>query len=294
LIFTVHDFLRDGLGVEGAYGVSIFLFVVGVKVITLPLNWQQLSTSSQMKALNPQLQEVKKWYGDNKDLLNLETGLLFEKAKVNPLAGILPSFAQIPVFLGVYYSVTSIARAKIYDEGFLWIPSLTGPIADRTEGLRWLTENWVNGAPPLGWHDTLCYLTLPAILVCTQTGALYLLGSFEALEQSDSSASKTTGLVLRALPFFLGWVALNAPAALGVYWVCNNVLTTATTLTVKKLVEADEVEIEVDLAALGPRRALIPVGQDMNAPDWSRGVYTSPGEMLTAREDAAKAKAAAA
>ena len=34
--------------------------------------------------------------------------------------------------------------------------------------------------------------------------------------------------------------------------------------------------------------------KDMNAPDWSRGVYTSPGEMLTAREDAAKAKAAAA
>ena len=71
---------------------------------------------------------------------------LFEKNNVNPLAGCLPSLAQIPVFLGVYYSVTSIAKAKIFSEGFLWIPNLSGPIADRTEGLSWLTEGWC-GAP---------------------------------------------------------------------------------------------------------------------------------------------------
>ena len=35
----------------------------------------------------------------------------------------------------------------------------------------------------------------------------------------------------RFLPFMLGWFALNAPAGLGVYWVANNVLTTARRLT---------------------------------------------------------------
>ena len=32
------------------------------------------------------------------------------------------------------------------------------------------------GHPRLGWEDTLCYLTIPAILICTQTLSLYLLG----------------------------------------------------------------------------------------------------------------------
>ena len=91
--------------VPGPYGVSIALFVIGVKLVTRPLNWQQLSTSAKMKAIQPQLNNVKKWYGDNRDLMNLETGLLFEKLNVNPLAGLLPSLVQIPVFLGVYYSV---------------------------------------------------------------------------------------------------------------------------------------------------------------------------------------------
>ena len=35
----------------------------------------------------------------------------------------------------------------------------------------------------------------------------------------------------------IGWFAMNAPSGLGLYWVFNNVLTTVSTVTVKKLVE---------------------------------------------------------
>ena len=106
--------------------------MLAVKIVTLPLNWQQLSSSSQMKSMKPQQDLVKKWYGDNKDMLNMQTGALFEKYDINPLAGCLPSLLQIPVFLGVYYSVTSIAKAKIYDEGFGYSPSWSR--SDRRRG----------------------------------------------------------------------------------------------------------------------------------------------------------------
>jgi len=257
-IFALHDFYSS-LGLPYAYGFSIFSFVVGVKLVTLPLNWQQLSSTSAMKAIKPQQDLVRKWYGDNKDMLNIQTGALFEKNNVNPLAGCLPAIVQIPVFLGVYYSVTSIAKAKIYSEGFLWIPSLSGPIADRREGMSWLTENWVNGAPPLGWEATLLYLTIPAILVVTQTVSLQLLGSFEALEESGDSTTQSTAIVLRALPFMLGWFAMNAPAGLGLYWVFNNILTTATTVSIKKLTEKEPIKIDVDLESIGSRRDPLPL-----------------------------------
>ena len=257
-IFTLHDTF-EGINFPYPYGLSIFCFIFAVKLVTLPLNWQQFSSTSQMKAMKPQQDLVKKWYGDNKDMLNMQTGALFEKYQVNPLAGCLPSLAQIPVFLGVYYSVTSIAKAKIYTEGFLWLPSLSGPIADRREGLSWLTEGWLDGVPRLGWHDTLAYLTIPAILVVTQTLSLYILGSFEAIENSDEPSVKSTGVVLRILPFMLGWFAMNAPAGLGLYWIFNNLLTTASTYTVKKLTEREEIVVSVDVAALGPRREAMPL-----------------------------------
>lgn len=33
----------------------------------------------------------------------------------------------------------------------------------------WLFKNWVDGVPPLGWHDTLCFLSLPLILIIIQS-----------------------------------------------------------------------------------------------------------------------------
>lgn len=285
-IITLHDTFAAA-GIPGAYGLSIFCFVLGVKIITLPLNYQQLSSSAQMKSLKPQQDIVKTWYGDNKDMLNMETGLLFEKFDVNPLAGCLPSLAQIPIFLGVYYSVTSIAKAKVFEEGFLWLPSLSGPVADRTEGISWLTENWVNGAPSLGWETTLAYLTLPLILVATQTLSLNLLGTFEALENGDdSSATATTAVVLRLLPLMLGWFAMSAPAGLGLYWVFNNILTTAQTVGVKKMVERPEIEFAVDIMTLGPRRDPLPTPEFDKIPEWVEGISainSSEGE-ATAEE----------
>jgi YidC/Oxa1 family membrane protein insertase len=288
LIFTLHDNL-EAAGVPFPYGVTIFCFILAVKVVTLPLNWQQLSASAGMKSMKPQQDIIRKWYGDNSDLLNLEIGMLFEKFNVNPLAGCLPSLAQIPVFLGVYYSVTSIARAKIFDEGFFWIPNLSGPIADRTQGLSWLTENWSNGAPALGWADTLCYLTIPAILVVTQTVSLRLLGSFEALEEAQDSTSQNVGIVLRILPFMLGWFAMNAPAGLGLYWVCNNILTTTQTVAIKKIVEKPEIEVKVDLARLGPRRDPLPLQDTTTVPDWVKGQKKPTGDDKSEGDDDAPA-----
>lgn len=179
-----------------------------------------------MKSIKPVQERVQLWYGDNDQMKNAAVGNLYENLDINPLAGCLPALAQIPIFLGVYYSVTSIAKAAIVQEGFLWIPNLSGPISDRRDGLTWLTDGWVDGVPRLGWEDTLAYLTIPVILVATQTLSLQLLGSFDAIDESKDD-QKNVANALRFLPLMIGWFALNVPAGLGIYWVFNNAITTA-------------------------------------------------------------------
>lgn len=269
-IFFLYDGL-SGVGVPGAYGLTIFCFVLLAKSLALPLNWKQYENTAQMKSMKPQQDLIKKWYGDNKDMMNIQVGVLFDRFDANPLAGCLPSLAQIPIFLGVYYSVTSIAKAKIINDGFLWIPSLSGPIANRAEGMKWLTENWVDGHPALGWEETLAYLSIPAILFCTQTAALYLLGTLDALENTDddSGATKSTGLILRALPLLLAWFAMQAPAGLGLYWIFNNIFTTAQTSVLKELTKMDEIAFDTDISALGPRRDPRPLPSVRAVPDFA-------------------------
>lgn len=50
------------------------------------------------------------------------------QAGVQPLAGCLPTLATIPVFIGLYRSLTNVAGEGLLDaEGFYWIKSLAGP-----------------------------------------------------------------------------------------------------------------------------------------------------------------------
>lgn len=281
----------EELGAAYPYGFTIFTFVLGVKLITLPLNWNQLSSAATMKSIKPQQDRVQLWYGDNDQMKNAMVGNLYAELDINPLAGCLPALAQIPVFLGVYYSVTEIAKEAQIQEGFFWIPNLSGPISDRRDGITWLVDGWVNGAPRLGWEDTLAYLSLPVILVCTQTAALYLLGSFDALNEDDPN-TKNIAVALKLLPFMIGWFAMNAPSGLGLYWVFNNVLTTLTTVTVKKVVEKPELDPEVDLVALGPRRDPLPMA-DAVLPSWvPEAPPEANGEEEAATEDAASEVAA--
>lgn len=103
-------------------------------------------------------------------------------------------------------------------------------------GLGWLTDNWVDGHPSLGWHDTLCYLTLPLVLVLSQSLSMRILTPPTVGETSPDA--ERTQQILKFLPFMIGWFALSAPAGLGLYWFFNNVITTAQSIFIRSMLGA--------------------------------------------------------
>lgn len=42
-------------------------------------------------------------------------------------AGCLPTLATIPIFWGLYRTLSNVSQAGLLTEGFYWIPSLSGP-----------------------------------------------------------------------------------------------------------------------------------------------------------------------
>ena len=115
-IVTLHGALQ-GVGIEQAYGPSIILFTLVLKGLTFPLNKQQIESTSKMQAIQPAAKALQEKYR-NKDpaRLNLELQKLYQDNQVNPLAGCLPSLAQIPIFIGLYRSVLNLAKADKLDE----------------------------------------------------------------------------------------------------------------------------------------------------------------------------------
>ena len=104
-IKTIHGVLQ-GFGVEGAYGIAIISFTLLLKGLTLPLNKAQIESTSKMQAIQPAAKALQDKYKDRDPArLNQELQALYQDNQVNPLAGCLPAFAQIPLFIGLYRSL---------------------------------------------------------------------------------------------------------------------------------------------------------------------------------------------
>jgi len=240
-IESVHGGLVS-LGVPGAYGTAIILFTSGVKLALLPVTYKQLESAQRMQALAPKAKELKDKYGKNKALLNQLTAKLYEDAEVNPLAGCLPALAQIPIFIALYRSLINLAGNSDFNEPFLWLPSLAGPVYGQPRGMDWLTMNWVNDVPSLGWHDTIAYLSIPVILILTQTVSQRLL-----TPPSDDPKAAQTQRILKYLPLMVGYFSLSVPSGLGLYWITNNLISTAISLSIKEKFARDPIVIDIDV-----------------------------------------------
>eukprot|EP00210_Caulerpa_lentillifera_P006806 g6505.t1 len=230
---NVIDSGLETLHVPYAYGFSIIILTVLVKIVTFPLSKKQVESSIAMQALQPQLKEIQEKYKNNPEEIQQKTAALYQTAGVNPLAGCLPTLATIPVFIGLYRGLLNAADEGVLSDGFFLIPSLAGPttISARQAGmgLSWLFP-FKDGAPPIGWHDASAYLILPFFLVVSQYISQQVLQPTRSTDPSQSGAQT----FLKFLPLLLGWFSLNVPSGLTLYWITNNILTTGQQVYLKR------------------------------------------------------------
>ncbi|KAG5175925.1 Alb3-like protein, thylakoidal inner membrane insertase [Tribonema minus] len=229
-ITMLHDALK-GAGVEQSYGYAIIGFTLFIKGVTFPLTYQQLASTTKMQTLQPKVKDIQKRLANNPEAANKAIADLYKEEEVNPLSGCLPSLAQIPIFISLYRALLNLAKENKLDEGFLWLPSLEGPVfgAPPTESLNWI-KTWENGVPALGWHDTLCYLSIPVILVITQSISQQLISP----PKKEGAEADTSQAILKYLPLLIGWFSLNVPSGLGLYWIVNNIVSTAASVLIRQ------------------------------------------------------------
>lgn len=206
-----------------------------------------------MKALKPYIAEIKKKFKDNQDAQNRAVAKLYEDANQNPLSGCLMSFAQLPVFLGLYRGVRYLALEGELDEKFLWIPSLAGPVSPPNfRGLDWLLDGWttsVDGVPtpPMGWEATLPFLIMPVILVVLQSVTMRILQPpvDDSLSNEEKEQMESTQNVIKFLPLLIGFFSLQVPAGLTIYWFSSNLFTVTQSLAVRAYFAANPPDIEL-------------------------------------------------
>lgn len=98
--------LENVYAVVGSFGVAILALTVIVKLVMFPLANNAYASMSKMRNLQPKMEEIRKKHKDDPQKQQQEMMGLYQKEKINPVAGCLPLLLQIPVFYALYKVLT--------------------------------------------------------------------------------------------------------------------------------------------------------------------------------------------
>ncbi|MBR6013519.1 MAG: YidC/Oxa1 family membrane protein insertase [Selenomonadaceae bacterium] len=179
-------FLTEQLGF-GSYGLAIILLTVLIKILLYPLTVKQLKSMRAMQKIQPELKKLQEKYKDKPQIMQQKLMQLYQKEGVNPMAGCLPLLIQMPILMAMYYTLFNFNYGDV-EPSFLWLPSLS------------------------------------------QTDPLYILPVLSALttflqqKLSMTESTQQMKMMMTIMPLFIGFISLNFPAGLVLYWVTMNIV----------------------------------------------------------------------
>jgi len=195
----VIDFFADVAG--GSYGLSIIIVTIVIRLVLLPLMIKQTKSTKAMQAIQPELKKIQAKYSSKdqktQQKLQQETMELFQKHGVNPMAGCLPLFVQMPILIGIYHAI------------------MRNP--DLQEHANFL---WFDLASP----DPIFLLPIIAGVTTFIQQKISMVG----MDNNPQMA-----MMLWLMPIMIIIFAVNFPAALALYWVVGNLFMIVQTLAIK-------------------------------------------------------------
>jgi len=99
-------------------GIAIILLTVVIRIILFPLTLRSLKVQKGMQDLQPKIDELKRKYKGQKDIMAQELMKLYKEEKVSPFSSCLPILLQIPILWALFRvfstGLKSQALAGIY------------------------------------------------------------------------------------------------------------------------------------------------------------------------------------
>jgi YidC/Oxa1 family membrane protein insertase len=122
-MFYLLEFVK---GFVGNFGIAILIVTVLVKLAVFPIANKAYASMSKMKKLKPQMDAIKEKHPDDRAKVQQETMELYKREKLNPMAGCLPMFIQIPIFFSLYKVILTTIELR-HAPFYGWIHDLSAP-----------------------------------------------------------------------------------------------------------------------------------------------------------------------
>ncbi|MGW8121928.1 membrane protein insertase YidC [Roseivirga echinicomitans] len=120
IIIPLFQFLEKYIS---NYGVIIMIIVLIIKLALFPLTRKSYLSMAKMKALKPELDELKEKVGGDQQKMQQEQMKLYREMGVNPISGCIPMVLQMPILFAMFFFFPN--SIELRGESFLWATDLS-------------------------------------------------------------------------------------------------------------------------------------------------------------------------
>lgn len=253
--------LRWMYSFTGSYGWSIILFAIIIKLVILPLQMKSKRSMVRMGRLSGKQQELQKQYANNQQKLNEELAKLYQEEGVNPAGGclwsMLPLFIIIPLYSIIYRPITHFMRLTEENMGTLremavglgYNPDSYSKAYEQIGLTDFISQHWadfegsmeglinvdfnflgldLSMQPSAAFSNFSFRWELIGVLLIpfAAAGLQYL----STIIMTKSNGQQGQQAQMRGMNVMMLMMSLYfcfiMPAAMGIYWVINTILTT--------------------------------------------------------------------
>jgi YidC/Oxa1 family membrane protein insertase len=201
-IFSLLMWLYDHIG---NFGLAIICLTIIIRTLLFPIAQKQFKSMAAMRVVQPKMKVLQERHKDDKPRMQQEILKLYQEEKVNPMAGCLPIFIQIPIFYALY-KVLMVSVEMRHKPFVLWIKDLSAPDPLTPVNLF----GYLHFTPP----PFLALGILPILLGITMWLQMRL---------NPPATDPMQQQMMSLMPWFMMFIFAPFAAGLQLYYVCNNV-----------------------------------------------------------------------
>lgn len=215
VLLWIYNLLGAG---QHMFGIAIILFTILIRIVTWPLNAQQMKSAKAMQDLqnDPEWQKVQKKYAKDREKMAQEQMRFYREKGINPFGSCLPTLIQFPILIGLYQAIIRALGATPLDLLKL-SRSINTDLLDVANLIPLKSQFlWMNLGQPEPFY-------ILAIIVAVTTYVQSKLTLPPSTNPNDQSAAMGQSMTI-TMPLMLGWFALTFPSGLSVYFITSNLL----------------------------------------------------------------------
>ena len=201
------------------YGIIIMIIVLIVKLALFPLSRKSYLSMAKMKALKPELDELKEKIGGDAQKMQQEQMKLYRQVGVNPISGCIPLVLQMPILFAMFFFFPN--SIELRQQSFLW-------------------------ATDLSTYDVLINLPFTIPFYGSHVSGFTLLMTLSTLlyTWSNNQVSSVQGPMKSIgyfMPIIFMFVLNSYSSGLSFYYFVSNIITFSQQALIRKFVDEDKI-----------------------------------------------------